>query len=365
MERKKENNMAKLYLDNGFIDYERLSALSGTLNIVLGPRNAGKTYGALLHYTQCRVPFVFMRTAKAQIDLVFSEDLSPFNKINADTGSRYCPEKIKGSGGLIGIYDNYTVDDNGRHAAGELAGYCLSLAQVGATRGFNLDKVEVVLYDEFVKHQGEIIRNADKQFTMYADIIFTLNRAREIEGRQPIKQWLFGNSDDLSNNILMELSLVTTIINMRLKGDNYRKLPERDIAIFLLDDSPVAARLREESKLSKVFAGSSYLDMAYGNEFINDDFSDCKPMSISAFNPQFVYGRIAIYRHKSKDLYYVRTVKDSYVFNGIPSYQTDEKGRINARENHAGLYFSWLAGIVYFESYNVKVQFLRLFDVIK
>lgn len=357
--------MAKIYLDSGFIDYEKLSALSGTLNIVLGPRNSGKTYGALLHYTQCKVPFVFMRTAKSQIDLVFSEDLSPFNKLNADTGTRYCPEKIKGSGGLIGIYDNYTVDDNGKHAAGNLTGYCLSLAQVGATRGFNLDSVEVVLYDEFVKHPGEIIRNADKQFTMYADIIFTLNRARELEGRQPIKQWLFGNSDDLSNNILMELSLVTVIISMKMKGENYRKLADRDIAIFLLDDSPVAAKLREESKLSKIFSGTSYLDMAYGNEFINDDFSDCKPLSISSFIPQFVYGKIAVYRHKSKDLYYVRSIKDTAAFNGIPVYAADEKGKINARENHAGLYFSWLAGIVCFETYNVKVRFLQLFDVIK
>lgn len=357
--------MANIYLQSGFIDFGKLSALSGTLNIVLGPRNAGKTYGALLHYTQARVPFVFMRTGKSQIDLVFSEDLSPFNKLNADTGSRYCPEKIKGSGGLIGIYDNYTVDDNGKHAAGELTGYCLSLAQVGATRGFNLDKVEVILYDEFVKHQGEIIRNADKQFTMYADIVFTLNRAREIEGRLPIKQWLFGNSDDLSNNILIELQLVNTIINMKLKHENYRKLPDRDIAIFLLDDSPVAAKLRDTSKLSKIFAGTSYLDMAYGNEFINDDFSDCKPMSISSFNPVFVYGKIAVYRHKNKDMYYVRSVKDSYVFNGIPVYATDVQGTINAKENHAGLYFSWLAGIVFFETYNVKVRFLQLFDVIK
>ena len=359
------NDMANIYLQSGFIDFGKLSSLSSTLNIVLGPRNAGKTYGALLHYTQCRVPFVFMRTAKSQIDLVFSEDLSPFNKINADTGSRFCPEKIKGSGGLIGIYDNFTVDDHGKHATGELTGYCLSLAQVGATRGFNLDTVEVVLYDEFVKHQGEIIRNENKQFTMYADIIFTLNRAREVEGRKPIKQWLFGNSDDLSNNILMELSLVNIIINMKLKHENYRKLPERDISIFLLDDSPVAARLRETSKLSKIFAGTSYLDMAYGNEFINDDFSDCKPMSISSFNPEFVYGNICIYRHKSKDLYYVRAVKDTSVFNGIPVYATDDKGTINARDNHAGLYFSWLAGIVYFETYAVKVKFLRLFDLVK
>ncbi|MBO5900572.1 MAG: phage DNA encapsidation protein, partial [Lentisphaeria bacterium] len=251
--------MAKLYLPNGFLDYEKLEKLSSTLNIVLGPRNAGKTYGALLHFTGAGRPFIFLRTTKTQIDLVFSDELSPFNKLNRDLSTKYCVDKVDKSG-LIAVFNDYEEEEGLRIPAGDRVGYCLALSQVGATRGFNLDEVEVLLYDEFIHHPGEVVRGANKQFVMYADIVFTLNRTRELEGRPPLRQWLFGNSDDLTNNILLELRIVNSIIKMKAAGENYLKLPDRDISIFLLDDSPAARRLGEKSALSKVFAGSSYLE---------------------------------------------------------------------------------------------------------
>ena len=355
--------MAKLYLESGYIDFIKCEALSSTLNVMIGPRNSGKTIGALLHYTKCSAPFIFIRTTKAQTELVFSENLSPFNKINALQGSRFCVDKIPKSD-LIGIYDNYIINEKGQQeVTGNLRGYALALSQVGATRGFNLDNVELLLYDEFVKHPGEVIQGANLQFSKYADIVFTINRDRELSGRPPIKQWLFGNSDDLANNILVSLKLVSYFIRMKQAGENYLKLPERDISLFLMDDSPIAAQLMEVSALSKIFAGSEYLDMALSNEFIHDDFSDCAPQDIHPFNPVFVYDNICIYRHKRKEEYYIREIKPGAAFSGIPRYAADDRGRINAREEHAGLYFCWLAGVVSFDSYNTKLTFFKLYNI--
>ena len=356
--------MAKLYLPNGFLDFEKLEKLSSTLNIVIGARNSGKTYGALLHFCGAGRPFIFLRTQKSQIDLVFSDELSPFNKLNRDLSTRYFVDKVDKSG-LIGVYNDYTEKDGKRAPAGNLVGYCLALSQVGATRGFNLDNVDVLIYDEFVNHPGEVVRGANKQFTMYADIVFTLNRAREMEGRPAIRQWLFGNSDDLANNILLELRIVNMIIKMRQAGQNYLKLPDRDISIFLLDDSPAAKRLAAESSLSKVFAGSSYTDMAYKNEFVYDDFSDCKPADLHAYKPIYRYGNMVCYEHKRQDSYYLRTVEPGAVFAGIPFYPTDQRGTTNAREEHAYLFFSWLACNVSFDSFATKARFLKLYNLDK
>ena len=355
--------MANLYSSNGYINFVKCEALSSTLNIMIGPRNAGKTFGALLHYTRANAPFVFLRTTKAQIDLVFSEELSPFIKINRFDNKRFCPEKIPKSG-LIGIYDDFIIDEKGRQeATGSLRAYAFALSQVGATRGFNLDNVDVLLYDEFVAHPGEIIQGKDLQFRKYADIVFTINRTREEEGRKAIKQWLFGNSDDLSNNIIVELNLVSYFIRMKQAGENYLKIPERDISLFLLDDSPKAAELAEKSTLSKIFAGSSYIDMAFRNEFIYDDFSDCFPIDIHPYTPVFIYGKICVYRHKRKQLYYVREIKPDAVFAGVLRYDTDDRGTINAREDHAGIYFCWLAGVVQFDAYDTKLIFLKLYNI--
>lgn len=356
--------MANLYLPNGFIDFTKMEKLAGTLNIVIGPRNAGKTYSALLHFTGAGRPFIFLRTQKSQVDLVFSEELSPFNKLNRDLSTRYMVDKVDKSG-LIAVYNDYEEKDGVRIPAGDRIGYCLALSQVGATRGFNLDEVEVLIYDEFVRHPGEIIRGADKQFTMYADIVFTLNRAREIEGKPAIRQWLFGNSDDLSNNILLELKVVNTIIKMRQAGENYVKLADRNIAIFLLDDSPAAKRLAETSELSKVFAGSSYTDMAYKNEFVYDDFSDCRAIDLHAYKPLFRWGNIVCYQHKRQDSYYLRSVDPGAVFSGIPWYPSDKRGTTNAKEENAWIYFSWLACNVTFDSFATKAKFLALYGLDK
>lgn len=356
--------MAKLYLPNGFIDFSKMEKLAGTLNIVIGPRNAGKTYGALLHFTGAGRPFIFLRTQKSQIDLVFSDELSPFNKLNRDLSTRYFVDKVDKSG-LIGVYNDYKEENGKRLPAGDIVGYCLALSQVGATRGFNLDDVDILIYDEFVAHPGEVVRGANKQFTMYADIVFTLNRAREMDGRPALQQWLFGNSDDLANNILLELRIVNNIIKMRQAGENYLKLPERDIAIFLLDDSPAAARLSATSKLSRVFAGSSYADMAFKNDFVYDDFSDCKPVDLHAYKPIFRYGQIVCYEHKRQDSYYLRSVDPGAVFSGIPYYPTDARGTTNAREEHAYLYFSWLSCNVTFDSFATKARFLKLYALDK
>ena len=167
--------MANLYDQNGYINFTKCEALSSSLNIMIGARNSGKTFGALLHYTRVGVPFVFLRTTKAQVDLVFNQELSPFNKLNQLKGTRYCVEKIPKSN-LIGIYDDYEYTDEGKMIiTGSLRGYCMALSQIGATRGFNLDQVRVLIYDEFVFHAGEVVQGKDQQFLKYADIIFTIN----------------------------------------------------------------------------------------------------------------------------------------------------------------------------------------------
>ena len=356
--------MARLYQDNGFLDFDVLEEKAACLNLVIGPRNSGKTYSALLHQ-RGRTPFVFLRTAKTQIDLVFSEEMSPFNKINRDRGSRFFCAPISKSG-LIGIYDDFVEDDKGRLVPdGDLVGYCLALSQIGATRGFNLDNVETLIYDEFVLHPGESTRFAKRQFTMYADLVFTLNRARELEGRPAIRQWLLGNSDDLTNDILQGLQVVDTIIGMRRSGQNYVRLPDRDIAIFLLDDSPVAKRLNDTGALSRIFKGSDYLDMAYGNRFIYDDDSDCQRLDLHGYAPDFVWDGLVFYRHKRQSRYYVRRAAEGAAFSGIRTYSGSSRDTINAREDHAHLYYYYLDCLITFESYSVKARFFELYDIDK
>lgn len=352
--------MANLYNKDGWIDFDKLNRLSSTLNIVIGPRNAGKTYGKLLYNHQHNIPYVFLRTTQKQIDTVFLDNLSPFEKINHDTGSRYCCARLPKSS-IIGVYEDYTETDGKRKPTGKPVNYCAALMQIGSVRGFNLDTIPELIYDEFVKHPGEIIQNYNKSALMYFDIMSTLNRAREINGRPAIKQWLFGNSDNLGVPLLQELRLIRPIMSMLQAGENFRKIKEREISIFICNDSPAARRLKEISTIAKIIDGTDYAEMAYHNAFVYDDFSMCEPQPIGQYNPIAVIGKIMLMEHKTKDLYYVRRYEGNV--SGVRQYSDSVTGRELFRVEFGYLYYWLLNDSIYFSAYSEKLYFKALLKV--
>ena len=353
--------MAKLYTKDGWIDFEKLEKLSATLNIVLAPRNSGKTYGKMLYNHNKQIPYIFMRTTQQQIDTVFVNELSPFEKLNKDIGSKYCCMKLPGVP-IVGVYGDYEEKDGQRKPIGAVINFALSLANVGNIRGFNLDYIPELLYDEFVKHNGEIIRNYNKSDLMYFDAIVTLNRAREITGKKPLKQWLFGNTDNLGIPILQSLNLVNIILNMRANHENYRKLQEKDIAIFLCDDSPASKRLAEISTIANILQGTEYYDMAYKNSFAFDDFSDCIPQNIKQYEPLAVIDGLMVMEHKSKDLYYIRAYAGDKI-NGVQIYTSNSAGKERFKMEYGYLYFWMINNSVYFSSYNEKLHLKQLLNI--
>lgn len=352
--------MAKLYTRDGWLDFDKLERLSSTLNIVIGPRNAGKTYGKMLYNHNHGIPYIFMRTTQKQIDTIFINEFSPFGALNRDVGSRYFCKMLPKSN-VAAVYTDYTEKDGKEIPKGKPVNYAVSLLQVGSIRGFNLDYVPELIYDEFIKHPGEIIQNYGKSDVMYFDIIMTLNRAREMRGQRPLKQWLFGNSDNLGVPILQSLRLIRVIMSMLENGENYRKLPERDISIFLCMDSPAARKMKEISAIEKIITGTDYAAMAFENNFVNDDFSGCQPQPIGQYTPLAVIGRVMLMEHKTKDLYYVRAF-DSDVINGVRVYKNTAAGRELFRNDYGFLYFHYLNDGILFSSYTEKL-FMR--DLLK
>lgn len=355
--------MANLYTKEGWIDFDRLERLSSTFNVVLAPRNSGKTYGKMLYNHNKGIPYIFMRTTQQQIETVFATELSPFEKLNRDVGSKYICQKIPNLP-LIGVYGDYKEEEGKRTPLGVPVNFAVSLASIGSIRGFNLDYIPELIYDEFVKHNGEIIRNYGKSDLMYFDALVTLNRARELNGLPPLKQWLFGNTDNLGVPLLQSLRLISPILNMRRSGENYKKMQDRGVSIFLCDDSPAAKRLSEISDIAKLIKGTDYYDMAYNNSFAYDDFTDCIPQNIRQFNPVAVIDGIMLMEHKSKDLYYVRGYTGTSM-NGVEIYPGTKAGREKFRMDYGYLKFWLISSAILFSSYVEKLKFMKVLNIDK
>lgn len=354
--------MAKIYDKNGFPDFEKIHDLSGTLNVLLAARSTGKTYGLLKKVLSDKNrKMLFMRTTKKDLEESLYNDNSTINQLNQDEGWHYYAQRNSKSA-FYSIYADYTINDRGKKApVGEEVHKALSLIDTGGVRGIVDMSLTDIVYDEFIKRKQEIIRNYKYQAEAYLDIVFSVNRDRELRGLPPLKQWLLGNSDNLNVPLLTYFNLVGQIISMRDRHENYRKLPEKNISIFLMDDCPRAEMLKQ-TELGRLTDGTEYADMAYSNDFINDDFENCIAMPIGQYNPLFTIAGIMVMQHKTKERWYVREYTGEAI-NGCRRFPGNDRGRVQCRESWAFLYFMYMEGLIYFSRYTVKLKFREIFNI--
>lgn len=341
---------AKLYTRDGWLDAAKLFRMSSVLNIVIGPRNAGKTYSILRRLLEEGKQFLFVRsTEKAALTVMGGDEINPFVPINRDTGSDVKASKVKGIKGLIRLMDGETP-----------VGYVTALSQIATVRGFSMPDVDVLVYDEFVPHPGEVIPRQSEQCRQLLDLAGTVNRTRELQGREPLKAWLMGNSDNLGCPVLLDLNFIQPILSMKEKGENYRILPNRNTALFLLDDSPIAEKLKTVSAWAAIMQGNDYARMMYDNDFVYDDLSDCRPASLNQYAPEAVIPGLMIMRHNSGNGFYIRAYTGSAA--AVPIYTHTDRDRARAQRDYHYLYPMYLDHELIFDHYTSKQVFLHYMD---
>lgn len=348
-----------LYGDNGRPDYDKLEKLSGTVNILIGGRRIGKTFGFFKFWVE-RQPgaFLYLRTTKAAIDKIFNNETSPLSPINDIMGVDLQPSRIPGSPELIGIYDAEEMrDSKGKPVIkGKPVGYAMSIQDMAAIRGFNLDNVTEIIFDEFIKHPGEIVRNYKNLDQMYHDIYFTINNERESRGEEPLRSWLLGNSDNLDNPILTGWHLVSRILQLEASGGNYYHDKYKGISVFLFNDAPISTEFKK-GKVARLMEGTSYYDMAYENDFVNDDLTNCGLQAVGQYKPLFVYQQFVISAHKRHERIYC--YKGSAA--GVPAYTNTKISKAAMLDDFGRLYFTLLGGCMYFDTYETKLVILDAF----
>ncbi len=350
-----------LYTKTGRPDYDVITANSSTLNFLIGGRRIGKTYGFLAHWlTHGKSPFLYIRSTPRAVKNVFTAELSPFTPINADFDVTIVPEKIPGTD-IIGIYDEVVTTKKGKlKPAGDPVGYACALSQIGDIRGFNLDNVTDIFYDEFIKHPGEIIRNYADFGTMFLDILITVNNERETRGRRPVKSWLMGNSDNMSNPILYEFGLLPIIYKMQIDGQSFYKDGKRGISIFLFLDAPISDEYKKNS-MGRLLEGTSYGEMAYENEFVNDDFTNCCLQPMGQYLPLFSFGKYTVYTHRTKERYYVAHGAN----NSVRNYPQTPIATNAMIDTYGYLYYALTDNNIYFADYDCKYTFCKAFRFTK
>lgn len=324
--------------------------------IFIGGRGTGKTYSALQGCILQDKRFIYMRRTAQELELTLDSDrgegANPFKPLNKDLGRDIGLSRIVKN--MAGIYNRELIEDK-LQPVGAPLGYGVALSTISTIRGLDFSDCDICIYDEFIpeKHVRRIKNEGTALFNAYE----TMNRNRELDKQDPMQMYLLANSNDIYNDIFIELGIVADIEKMARKGkaDLYQK--ERGLAVHLLTNNTDFTEEKAKTALYKLTAGSSFSDMALNNKFSYEDFSLIGRQDLAGFRPLVSIGKATLFTKKGESFIYV-----SYASAMCPSLNINNESDRMCFYNDYGRKFKqlYIKGKICFESYELKRLVLDL-----
>lgn len=324
--------------------------------IFIGGRGTGKSYSGLRGALLISKKFVYMRRTAQELDLTLDsergEGANPFKPLNKDLGKDIGLSRIVKN--LAGIYNRELIEDK-LQPVGAPIGYGVALSTISSIRGLDFSDCDLCIYDEFIpeKHVRRIKNEGTALFNAYE----TMNRNRELEGLEPMTMYLLANSNDIYNDIFIELGIVSDIEKMVRKGKRDLYFDDRGLAVHLLGDNKEFTDAKAQTALYKLTAGSTFSDMALNNEFAYEDFSLIGRQSLTGFRPVCGIGKAWLYMKKGESFIYVCYARAKTVTYNI----NNESDRLCFYDDYGRrLKQFYIKGAIMFESYELKRIILDL-----
>ncbi|MBO7714454.1 MAG: phage DNA encapsidation protein [Methanobrevibacter sp.] len=342
-----------IYLPDGWLDVAEISNQPQFIKTIIGGRGIGKTYGVLSYaYDKiCPSPdcivenekFILLRTTKTEAEFLYQKDFNPFKTLNTDRGINVSCERLNE---YMGIF--FIEKEDGEKA---VIGYVLALSTVAKIRGFDASDCQRIIYDEFIpeshiqklKNSGMALLNAYE----------TVNRNRELKGKKPVELWLLSNSNDLDNDIMLELDILSLhdkIKNHYAANDN----------ILLIEpaDSPISYR----KAATGIYALSrNFNKMSLNNEFVGHYEGNVRSMNLKNGAVWIQYDNLYFYSFKDSNLVYCTMYKKP---KEQPLYKYGDTTFENKKfktECHS-LFNFYLTGNMFFENSKCEALFNKIWE---
>ena len=303
-----------IYLDNGYLDIEKILSYNMPFSWVIGGRATGKTYGALKYAYESHTRFILMRRTQAQTDLINKPEFNPYKAINQDLGTDIQVTSISKYNSRI-----FEPAEDGE----QLLGYTCALSTISNLRGFDASDCKLLIWDEFVPEKHE--RPIKGEGAAFLNAYETINRNRELKGEPPLQVLGLANAFNIANPVFLELGLVGRCEKMKNNDQEFFMDPKRGILLVLLQHSKIS-KAKADTALYRLSSGS-YKDMALSNDFIYNNSDSIKAQALKEYKLLCTVGEISIYRHKSKREYYV----SEHRTGTAPIYKSDEVGIMRYR----------------------------------
>ncbi len=331
---------------NFFFDIRNRSDMP--FQVYIGGRGIGKSYSALrdlaVNFPQDE-KWIYMRRTGKEIEACSTEFGNPFKTINHDFGTNVVPES-GGKGTAEFFYDEKDEDNP------KLLGYGVALSTFAGLRSMDLSDVTVTVFDEFIPEAQ--IKRIKAEGVALLNFYETVNRNRELQGRQPMRLILLANAIDLSNPILETLGIIGELENMITHGEHRRTIPQRGLYIERVGKVGVTSAKRNTALYR--LANADFTNDTLNAEFLSADLTTIrKNVNLKEYKPLFRFGQYVIFK-SSKNFHVQRS--DITVAKVFP-----ESAGIKVRTFFAPTYrVARSYGTITFESYTTQVFFDSLFQ---
>lgn len=333
-----------LYLESGYLDMGSIIESGYPFIFMPAARGTGKTYGVLKYHYQHHHKILLIRRTKDEADLQCSTETSAYKSVFDDLGiDQWRCEKSGGCGRVV------MTDQEDP----EVIAYVAPLSTFSKIKGMDFSDIDYIIYDEFIPEPH--VRKIKMEGLALANLYETVNRNRELKGRDPVQLFCLANSVNIANDVFMYFNLIEPAERMLQEGIEWMELGNK--LLIIPQHSPISER-KAETALYKAVA-NEFSEMAIKNKFILNDFTYVQRRSLTEYTCLYVVGDLCVYQHKTRQEYYVSfskgNTKEIYS-NGYADLQRFRR----ERWRFAGYY---LDGMIRFENYRAVALWEKYFAI--
>lgn len=336
-----------------WIDYTAIRRYAMPFNFIIGGRGGGKTYGAVQMLDEENEKGIWMRRTQTEIDLIMSGkesmSLNPFKKYAVDTGQYYDVFKINKLVGGFGKGE-YKGDSEDEF---EFGGYLMALSTISSIRGFDANEIDDLIFDEFIpeEHRMKMRGEAEAFLNAYE----TVNRNREMQGRQALRAFMLSNSNSLAHPLLNYLHLDNKIAQMKRKKQELSVDTERGILVYLPKQGKYVEK-KKQTAIASLTRGTDFYKMAFENEFAYDDFTNIGGRNLRGYRPVCNLCGIGIWANDDADNVYC-CLADT----GKEEYSDTKADTLRFNMDYGRrLYGYFVNNRLYYQNFSIKEKVLSI-----
>lgn len=317
-----------------YYNYNKVISYNALLNILIGSRGVGKTFGAselvVKDFIKNGNEFVYLRRYKTEL----SKSMSKFFKALIQE-NKFPDDKLDVKGNTFYINDN-------------VAGYGVTLSTAQQLKSSNFPKVKTIIFDEFLieSGQGHYLKN---EVDIFLGLIETISRMRNV------RVFMLANAVTEANPYFLYFDLT-------LPYNNDIRTFKNGLILLQYMNNPEYIEAKKKTRFGKLVSGTDYEDYA-----INNNFADNNSMFIehksgnSKFSFSFIYkdNRYGVWIDYNNSKIYV---SNDFIENGFVFATTTDDHKPNtllysiAKNYNCWNVFikNYKLGNVYFENNKIK-----------